>query len=128
MTSCHVSETTMSNQLTNGHPAADYYFWCLNPECLLNGGTYPDVMFPALRERLRQCNRLCNIGDLFMWTRQEEQAVRQDEFKARHLQRIWRREERDDYLCTECFVPDCEIGCSLGRNGNACYCDDCSCR
>lgn len=128
MMSCHVSETTMSNQLTNGHPAADYYFWCQNPRCNLNGGTYSDVMFPALRERMRQCDRLCDVKDLFTWTRQEELEIRRDEFKARHWQRIWRREQRQDYECRLCFVPDCPMALSLGLRGTTCFCDVCSCR
>ena len=124
---CPISETAMPDQLTNGHPAAEYYFWCMNPQCNLNGGTYPDVMFPALKERMRECDRLCDVRDLLTWTRQEEADIRRDEFTARHTWRIWRREEREDYRCEQCFVPDCELAISLAL-GRTCICDVCSCR
>ena len=76
---------------------------------------------------MRECDRLCDVRDLLTWTRQEEADIRRDEFTARHTWRIWRREEREDYRCEQCFVPDCELAISLAL-GRTCVCDVCSCR
>ena len=138
------------NNLSNGPPAAAYYFWCLDirwggmqttefpnhPSLLLlivvcyrcdvRGSTYPESAHRNQEIAIHICDDVCDIEDLFTWTREEELDIRGLEFHEKHQQRIRLREQRGDYACTQCFRPGCVNKSS--REATFCFCDLCSCR
>lgn len=115
------------SDLTNGPPAAGFYFWCLDGRCDTRGSTYPQaVPSLALQESIRRCDFVCDVDDLFTWTRQEELDVRRQEFDEKHKLRMRTRAQREDYACTQCFLPGCSM--TPSDQANWCFCDFCSCR